>query len=242
MLKEVRRLAQRYSDLKRSGETPWTVTAKALDKLSVYGTYPLHKRRLQNRFYNYRGSKVPFFVHHYNATWRNERCLEIALAFDFLRRTQPSSWLELGNVMRYYTPEAHDVIDKYEKGDCILNEDFVGFQPQRTYDAFVTISTVEHIGWDEQVRDPLKVLAALNNMEKMVQNKEKVFFTAPLGYNDFLDGIVKRREFQFKHEAFFVRVNRDNDWKQCSREEALQYPYGKKFLAANALWVGEGLL
>lgn len=163
-LEEAKRLAWRYTDLRRSGKTPWTLITRAFDKLFVYGMYPIHKIRLRNRFHEYRDRKVPFFVHHYNATWRNERCLEIALALDFLRRTQPSSWLELGNVLRYYTVETHDVIDKYEKGDLIINEDFVGFQPRCRYDVFISISTFEHIGWDEPKRDPDKVLAALKNI------------------------------------------------------------------------------
>ena len=240
-MNEVKRLVRRFSDLRKSGETPWTVALKALDKLSVYGSFPYQKRRLSQRHYDYQGRNIPFFVHHYNATWRNERCLEIALAFDFLSRTKPQSWLELGNVMRYYSSIEHDVIDKYEKGDAIWNLDFVGFQPPKAYDAFVSISTVEHIGWDESVRDPRKILEALTNIKNMVQNKEHVFLTAPLGYNDYLDDLVRNKEFCFQKETFYVRVNRQNDWQQCSRDEALRHPYGKKFQAANALWVGEGL-
>ena len=52
--------------------------------------------------------------------------------------------------MLHYFPADHEIVDKYEKGDGIVNEDIVNFRPGKKYDLIVSISTLEHISWNEE--------------------------------------------------------------------------------------------
>ena len=40
----------------------------------------------------------------------------------------------------------------------MVNEDIVDFRTDKRYDLVISISTVEHVGWDEDPNDPSKVL------------------------------------------------------------------------------------
>jgi hypothetical protein len=71
--------------------------------------------------------------------------------------------LELGSVLSHYFPIAHDVVDKYEVRPGAINQDIVGFVLQQKYDLIVSISSLEHVGWDEEPRPP-KLLEAINHL------------------------------------------------------------------------------
>src|SRR5262245_21627467 len=53
---------------------------------------------------------LPYFRHRYNMTWRNERCIEIPIAQEFLNRHKGKRVLEIGNVLSHYLPISHDVL------------------------------------------------------------------------------------------------------------------------------------
>ena len=69
-----------------------------------------------------------------------------------------------GNVLLHYFPADHEIVDKYEKGDGIVNEDIVNFRPGKKYDLIVSISTLEHISWNEE-KKPKKIPGAPARME-----------------------------------------------------------------------------
>lgn len=115
MIGDVQRLYKRFSDLRKQQSDPVELTQKASDKLFVYSSYPFVKRSVQGRCFTFHGRQIPYYIHHCNATWRNERAVEIALALDFLERNPVDNWLELGGVMPYYLDDSHVVIDKYEE-------------------------------------------------------------------------------------------------------------------------------
>ena len=55
----------------------------------------------------------------------------------------------------YYKFE-HDIVDKYEKKKGIINQDIVDYKPDKKYDLIISISTLEHVGWDETPRENYK--------------------------------------------------------------------------------------
>src|SRR5215207_4369431 len=98
-------------------------------------------------------------------TWRSERAVELPIAWRRVRRTDATSTLEIGNVLSNYFPVRHLVVDKYERVPGVINEDVVDFSPPGKYDLIVSISTLEHVGWDPpEPRDPLKLLRAVDNL------------------------------------------------------------------------------
>jgi hypothetical protein len=54
----------------------------------------------------------------------------------------------------------------------------------------VSISTLEHVGWDEMTREPMKILKAIENLKNLTNPKGKIVVTLPLGYNPELDRLL----------------------------------------------------
>lgn len=241
---EITRLLNRAKDL--ATESPKKALTRGLDKLWVYAYTPLARISRNQKRFNCIGIQYPYFTHAYNATWRNERCVEIAVAQGFLDGLKGYKVLELGNVMSYYDPHRGDpdfyssyvVVDKYERSPSVLNIDFVDYQTKELYDAFISISTFEHIGWDETPKDEAKVMRALKRIDDLVARKENVLVSFPLGYHPTLDAIVRDHEHGFKRYSCLVRTSRSNDWVETDPSDALRRPYGSTFEAANALFVG----
>ena len=83
-------------------------------------------------------------------------------------RKEGRNILEVGNVLSHYFRVHHDVIDKYEKTNGVINIDAVDFDPPKRYDLIVTISTLEHVGWNENSRDSTKIPSAIENLKGLI--------------------------------------------------------------------------
>ena len=92
--------------------------------------------RLPRRTLEFQGQELPYFYHRYNMTWANERCVEVPLGRFYLQRFAGRPILEVGNVLSHYGPTQHTVLDKYERGHHILNQDRcpAGDLPRRCLD------------------------------------------------------------------------------------------------------------
>jgi FkbM family methyltransferase len=174
-------------------------------------------------------------VHLYNRTWRNERAVEIPLALAFLER-QTGPVLELGNVLTNYGRHGHVVVDKYERRRGVLNVDVVEFRPEERFGAIVAISTLEHVGWDEEPRDPAKISRAVAHLRHLLLPSGRLFVTCPLSYNPHLDALITAGVPGVDRQAFLV--SHGGRWVQVDQGEAFARarvgPHG-----ASALWVGE---
>jgi hypothetical protein len=110
-------------------------------------------------FFEFDGKTRRYFIHPHNNTWMNERMVEIPIVSDLVKQNAGKNILEIGNVIKHYMPDAtHTVVDKYEKSDGVLNCDIIDYQPPAEngadaafhgYDLIISISTFEHIGFDE---------------------------------------------------------------------------------------------
>jgi hypothetical protein len=114
----------------------------------------LHSLVPWNRTFRVGGQRYRYAFHGYNTTWRNERCVEIPLAIEILDAWHEKRILEVGNVLSHYRPVDHDVLDKYERAPRVVNEDVLEFRPSAPYDLIFSVSTMEHIGWDETTENP----------------------------------------------------------------------------------------
>ena len=116
---------------------------------------------------------------HYHYTWLNERAVEVALALDLLERHPGASVLEVGNVLGHYAPFEHTVVDKYEQASGVLNEDVADLDLGRQFDLVLAISTLEHVGLDEDVRDDDKPLRALERLRAHVAPGGRLWVRTP---------------------------------------------------------------
>ena len=204
----------------------------------AYVTYPFARRARSGRTLAIGGREIPYMLHHYNRAWRNERTVELTLAKSYLDETSPGTTLEIGNVLSHYWPVSHDILDKYEHSPGVLNDDIVDFRPASPYDRVVSISTLEHVGWDERPREPDKTLRAYRNIRTLVRDGGSILLTCPLGQNPHLDEYLHDGAIDFPVQRFLRRVSADNRWEECAGDEVRGARYGAPYRNANAIFVG----
>ncbi len=160
-----------------------------------------------------------------------ERVIEIPLVQSFLSKGK--SVFELGNVLNNYHKFDHVVVDKYEVNDGVINVDFLDFKTESEFDVAVSISTIEHIGFDEEDKRIGKAIEAINKLRGLAKDDGLVVITLPLGYNPEIDQFVKEDKTYVKH--FFKRISRWNTWKETNLDDALQRKYGEEYHSANSV-------
>lgn len=185
------------------------------------------------------GRTYPYFWHLYNRTIMSERCVEIPVVWDHVLAGQSGRVLEIGNVLSHYFPCRHDVVDKYEVAPGVHNVDVVDWRPLSPYDLIVSISTLEHVGWDESPRDPRKILRALRHLQgTCLAEGGTLVMTFPFGYNPLLDEICRRREIPFTDVYCMKRTSLFNGWGECTMRDLNQASFGHPFPYGNGLFIG----
>jgi hypothetical protein len=111
----------------------------------------------------------------------------------------------------------------------------------------VSISTFEHIGFDETKRYGVNK-TKIENEENLIQAIEKtktlltgdgVFvMTVPLGFNSFLDEKIEKNLLGLSEMLFLKRITKDNKWIQADYDEVKNIKYGVPFICANGLMIG----
>lgn len=184
------------------------------------------------------GREHRYLIRRYNSTWRSERVVEVPIVWDIVRHSRGARILEVGNVLSHYFPVEHDRVDKYERGPGVINEDVVDYEAD-PYDLIVSISTLEHVGWDEDPRDPEKVLKAIANLRRLTAPGGRLVITLPMAYNPHVDAHLKEGRISFSRHCCLKRVSRDNRWEQTSWEQAMDARFDTPFRRINAVVVGE---
>jgi hypothetical protein len=150
--------------------------------------------------FSYKGKLLSYNRIPYNNV--AERAIEIPIVFDYLYGCKTTDRiLEVGNVLSYYESEtsqvARKILDKYEIGANVINEDLMDISNGERYDVIVSISTVEHIGqnWDEYVKQGYKVISteestprdleaplqAIAKIYSLLDNSGRAMITVPFG-------------------------------------------------------------
>lgn len=219
-------------------------------KLFLYFIYPPIKKALiilsstrvlfkQKRYFNFKDKKLEYFYHRYNTTWDNERTVEIPIIVKHMKESSAKKILEFGAVLIHYYPQKWDVLDKYEKGRRIINQDVIDFKPIKKYDLIISISTLEHVGFDEEIKDSTKIIKAMDSLKKNCLNKGgKMIITMPLGYNPGMDELLFSGKIKFNEKIFLKRVNQKNEWIETMDQSAKKARYDYPFNAANYIVIG----
>lgn len=193
---------------------------------------PWYAMTFGKQTFRFRGKDYPYCCHWYNTTFDNERAIEVAIAEDLLRSARGRT-LEVGNVLSHYIGGRWDILDKYEKGRGVINEDIVDFQPAEKYDLIISVSTLEHVGFDEKLRDPAKFTAAVRKLQSILAPGGRIFFTIPVGYNPDAVATLESQPLVAK-KYYFEHVAQDR-WEEVSRERGLSRQFASPFSFANAL-------
>lgn len=173
----------------------------------------------------------------YNATYTSERSVEVPIAMNLINAYHGKRILEVGNVLSHYLVFPHVIVDKYESGVGVINEDILDYRTDEKYDLIICISTLEHIGWDETPRDDTKIPKALENLKSLVKPGGEIIITVPIGQNPVLDDLVRKRSIEFDRQYYMKRVSRSNLWIETSEEEAYCLKYGSPYQYGNAIMI-----
>ena len=195
-------------------------------------------RRQLRAGFAFKGRTYRFLVAEYNQTWCNERQVELPVALQALRRAAGPRILEVGNVLTHYSRIRHRVVDKYEKHPAARNEDFLE-HAEGPYDLIVSVSTFEHIGWDEPDHDATKFVTALHHARQLLAPGGRLLVTVPLGYNPAVDAFVQQPAPGFT--AGFLRRTGPGpgQWEEASTVRPSNHPYGVGCANASAVAVIE---
>jgi hypothetical protein len=142
-------------------------------------------------------TELEYFYHSYNSTKHNERCVEVSLAFDFLKRFKYESVIEIGAVVPYYCDNiihtVYDIVDPYEK--CIrtdLTKTNFSFDNLNV----LSISTIEHIGNGDYGLE-IDRNAGIIFLKKIINESKNYLITFPWGYNKLFDNQILENKINF---------------------------------------------
>lgn len=181
--------------------------------------------------------ELDYTIHPHNFTWTNERTVEISIANHWIQQKRNRRTLEVGNVTRHYFNTKHDVVDKYEKAPGIINVDVVDFSPENNYQFILSISTLEHVGWDRDKKEPEKIETAVAKLKKLLVPGGELLVTVPIGFNCFLDEFIENQTLGFDSYQFLKRVNGHNEWEEADWNDVKDSKYNQPYSNANAITV-----
>jgi hypothetical protein len=191
-----------------------------------------------SRTFQFQGKNYKYFYNLYNTTWENERAVEIPIVREILQEHQGKMILEVGNVIPHYFDVDHDVVDKYENAINVINQDVIDYHPTKKYDLIISISTLEHVGWDESPREPEKILRAIDNLKSCLVAGGKMVVTFPLGYNSAMDKFLLDGRFNFIQQYTLRRTTHDNQWEEIDENTFRPLKFGYPYPSANGLVIG----
>ena len=195
--------------------------------------------RLLNRQFRFNGRDYKYF--YCGFTSGTERCVEIPIVMGYVNSIMDSKRgvdiLEVGNVLPYYHKFNHSVVDKYERGKGIINDDIVTFKPHKKYDLIVSISTIEHVGWDEVPKEPGKILKAIKNIRHLLKSGGSAIITIPVSYNREFDRLYKSGKVKFD-EAYYMERTGKYEWVQSTYKKIKRLKFNSPFPCANGLIIG----
>jgi SAM-dependent methyltransferase len=165
----------------------------------------------------------------------SERIVEVPFVLQYVSGAAGAEILEVGNVLHRFVNFPHEVLDKYEQAPGVMNADAESFNPGRRYDLIVSVSTLEHIGFDEFPREAGKLSRAIHNLQRLLKPGGVLVFTCPLGYNPELDALLSSSSLLAKRQFFVRRISILNLWTQVTLMEGSRHRYAGEFRFASSL-------
>lgn len=189
--------------------------------------------------FEYHGTKLTYCTSKYNHSDLNERTIEVPIIEHYLDLHTHAKVIELGAVLQHYREVNFFVLDKFEAGDGILNVDILDFKPKKKFDLLVSISTLEHIGWDD-TKDSEKIVKVLAHIRKHVLSSTgKAVISFPLGYNPHLDQLIQTKKVKlFDRLEFMERYSHLNFWRMRLEPPVFPVTYNSRYNNAQMLGIG----
>lgn len=185
------------------------------------------------------GRELPYVVHHYNETWRNERAVELAVAFDWLERRPAGPVLEVGHVTGHYRDiPQRTVVDLYEPAPGVLNVDALEYRPEQQFSSILALSTLEHVGFDEDDQDPLKPKQLVDHLATLLAPGGEMLISFPIAYNRHLDDLLMDGALGFTDVTLLRRVTTLGAWEEATFADVPRARFGFPFRSGNMVAIG----
>lgn len=182
--------------------------------------------------------EYPYLFHSYKCSWLTERAVEVPVVQRLVDRSQ-GRVLEVGNVLSHYGEQEHLVVDKYEHAPGVLNRDVMDLDDLGPFDLIVAISTLEHVGWDEEPRRPGAAVESVAALHAMLAPGGRLVLTHPVGYNPHLDAALRDGAVPLARVSALRRAGRRTRWYQVPPEEAWRADYDFLLYSARAVVFAE---
>jgi SAM-dependent methyltransferase len=183
------------------------------------------------------GAEVDYVVSKYNLTPINERCIELGILKSVLAKQKDAKILEVGNVWGHYFERDFEVVDKFEVAPGVTNSDFMDLEENHAYDLVFSISTFEHIGWDDDVREPEKLGAAFAKLRGLLAPGGEALISVPTGWNDWLNEQLVAGTTGADSVDWFLRTGQICSWRNATKAEVETQKFGEPYRGANGLAV-----
>jgi SAM-dependent methyltransferase len=106
--------------------------------------------------------------------------------------------------------------------------------PEPRYRLVLSISTLEHVGWDEEPREPEKAAAAVRHLARCLAPGGRLLFTVPLGWNPVFDAALASGALSLTRLDYLERHG-ELEWRQVPWAARTRTEYGRPFPYANGL-------
>lgn len=121
----------------------------------------------------------------------------------------------------------------------MINQDIEYYKPDKKYDLIVSISTLEHVGFDDEVKDSSKIDRVIEHITSNLLNSGGTFlFTVLLGYNFDLDAKLQRNFFNLDGYAVYQKSFLTEQWYEVELGAVSTCVYGSRGDGAGELFVG----
>jgi hypothetical protein len=189
--------------------------------------------------FEFQGKKYHYLFHAYCPTWKNERTVIIPIAWEMIQKYQHESKeiLEIGNTLSYVFRVNHDIIDKYEVMNGVINEDVVDFNSSKKYDLIISLITLQWVGFNEFPREPTKVLRAIENLKRHLAPEGEIVVIHPFGENKDMDNLIQTGSLKFD-KCFFLKRVSNYKWKEATWDDVEDAAYDHYVPTANGVAIG----
>lgn len=210
-----------------------------LRKIKDLVDFQVARRYKSKKTFRFNKNSYYYLVDKYNFSWKNERTVEIPIAWQEIKKIKNNNILEVGNVLSHYFNVNYDIIDKYEINSKVKNIDVVDYNPRKKYDLIISISTLEHVGWEENPKEPLKIIPAIKKLKKLLTKNGQLFITLPVGYtNPSLNKLILEQKLNLSKYLYLRRVSADNEWRETNLNDIRNVKYNYPYNNSNAIMVG----
>jgi hypothetical protein len=189
--------------------------------------------------FEFQGNSYHYLFHAYCPTWKNERAAVIPIAWSMIEkyRRKNKEILEIGNTLSYIFKIDHDVVDKYEIMDGVMNVDVVDFNSSKKYGLIISILTLQGVGLNESPPEPTKVLRAIENLKRHLAHEGEIVVIHGFGENKDMDKLISMGSLRFDKSFFLKRVS-NYKWKETTWDDVKDTTYDHSIPTANGVVIG----